>query len=57
MISVSGKLTPAALTAMRTSPLPSGLDGISISLRLSGPPGASLIMARIVGSRSDLWPH
>src|SRR5215468_24492 len=51
MIKVSGKLTPAAFTAMRTWPLPSGLEGSSISLRLSGPPGASLIIARIACSR------
>src|SRR5882724_5709976 len=51
MISVSGKFTPAAFTAIRTWPLPTGLDGSSISLRLSGPPGASLIIARIVRSR------
>jgi hypothetical protein len=37
--------------------LPSGLDGSSISCRLSGPPGASLIIARIVYSHFDLWPH
>src|SRR5260221_8966799 len=58
MISVSGKLTPAALTAIRTCPLPSGLEGSSISFRLSGPPGVSLIIARIVHSVSRhfvLW--
>src|SRR5262245_39245494 len=51
MIKVSGKFTPAAFTAIRTWPLPTGLDGSSISLRLSGPPGASLIIARIARSR------
>src|SRR5882757_6715249 len=47
MISVSGKLTPAARTATRTCPLPSGLDGSSTSFRLSGPPGVSLSIARM----------
>src|SRR4029077_13901362 len=47
MISVSGKLTPAARTATRTWPLPSGLEGRSTSSRLSGPPGVSLSIARM----------
>src|SRR6185369_11799738 len=55
MISVSGKLTPAALTATRTCPLPKGLDGISISFRLSGPPGVSLIIARIGLAPSSMF--
>jgi hypothetical protein len=36
------------------------LDGSSISFRLSGPPGVSLIMARIVCPLIDcfvLWRH
>jgi len=48
MMRVSGKLTPAAFVATRTCPLPTGLDGISTSFRLSGPPGVSLSIARIV---------
>src|SRR6185503_5872501 len=55
MIKVSGKFTPAALTATRTWPLPSGLEGNSMSFRLSGPPGFSLIIARIGSAPSSMF--
>src|SRR4029450_933832 len=55
MISVSGKFTPAALTATRTWPLASGLEGSSMSFRLSGPPGVSLIIARIGYAPSSMF--
>ena len=39
IISVSGKFTPAALTAMQISPSLGSLSEISVNINVSGPPG------------------
>jgi hypothetical protein len=44
---VSAKLIPAALTAIRTSPAPTGGSGSSCTCRTSGPPCLVITTARI----------
>ena len=48
MISASGKFTPAAFTAMTTSPSPATGSGVSVSSSCSGGPGFVLNSAFIL---------
>src|SRR5262245_13872307 len=54
MINTSGKLTPAALTLMTTSPGPGACEGISSTTSDSGGPKDLQRTAFIVGELGDL---
>src|SRR5579871_1847769 len=53
MINVSGKFRPTARVRTRTSPFRAAGAGISMSLRVSGPPGAVLSHAFMLWSASE----